>query len=528
MHMHTRAGMAIAAIAAATLLLTGCTPGGDSEAATAAAKPAADTTITIDQGTLTGVATASGVEYLGLPYAKPPVGELRWHEPEPAAGWEGTLDASKAGPDCPQPVNGDSDGSLSENCLYLNVYAPAASKKKEDKLPVVVFLHGGGYTGGTPNIYDGRDFTATGEAIAVIPAFRVGLFGFFPTSTEESEFGAQGNWGLLDQQEALRWVQENIDAFGGDPENVTIVGESAGAGSVCFQLASPTAAGLFDKAAIQSIGACSVSDTPVSTAAYSADWGCAEGDLACLRAVPAASVVGAGSGFGFAYPSSGGPDQPVGPDEAAQNGTLADVPLLMGVTSDEWLGFASANYPLDPAEYEAMVAGQFGDAAPAVLEAYPADAGPDPVFALGWLSGDSQFACPALATADAFSAVGRDVYFYEFADRTAPGWRDLGSPFPPSSLDLGATHTTDLQYLFNYEAAQRALDEEQSELSDDMVELWLSFMQSGEPALKGAPEWTTFADGAEVLQLKTAAAGGIEMIDTFSDAHNCELWSSLR
>ena len=161
--------------------------------------------------------------------AKPPVGELRWHEPEPAAGWEGTLDASKAGPDCPQPVNGDSDGSLSENCLYLNVYAPAASTKQKDKLPVVVFLHGGGYTGGTPNIYDGRDFTATGEAIAVIPAFRVGLFGFFPTSTEESEFGAQGNWGLLDQQEALRWVQENIDAFGGDPENVTIVGESAGA-----------------------------------------------------------------------------------------------------------------------------------------------------------------------------------------------------------------------------------------------------------------------------------------------------------
>ena len=192
------ASIAIAATATA-MLLSGCIAGGAADDA-----PAAAPRLEIEQGALTGVATADGVEYLGIPFAEPPVGDLRWREPEAPEPWAGVLDASKPGPDCAQEVNGDSDGSLSENCLYLNVYAP--HDPEAEKLPVVVFLHGGGYTAGTPNIYDGRNFAATGDAVTVIPAYRLGLFGFFATAAtaEEGEHGAQGNWGMLDQQQALR------------------------------------------------------------------------------------------------------------------------------------------------------------------------------------------------------------------------------------------------------------------------------------------------------------------------------------
>lgn len=515
------ASIAVAATATA-LLLSGCIAGVTADGATPAAAPQLE----IAQGALTGVATADGVEYLGIPFAEPPVGDLRWREPEAPEPWAGVLDASKPGPDCAQGVNGDSDGSLSENCLYLNVYAPG--EPGAENLPVVVFLHGGGYTAGTPNIYDGRNFAAAGDAVTVIPAYRLGLFGFFATSAtaEEGEYGAQGNWGMLDQQQALRWVQENIESFGGDPDNVTIVGESAGGGSVCFQLASPTAEGLFDKAVVQSM-ACGAGAPASDPAEFTTQWGCAADDAECLRAVPTSTIVGSATGFGFAAPASGGPDQPVGPLEAAADGTLADVPILMGVTRDEWLGFASAQYPLDPAEYEAGVTAQFGALAPDVLELYPADAGEDPTFASGWLSGDSMFACPSIVASDAFADAGRSVYFYEFADETTPGWRSLGDPFPPSTLELGATHTTELQYLFNYAAAQRSLNEEQDALADQMVALWTSFFESGVPSLDGGPEWGEFADGREVLELKTEEAGGLEMIDSFEAAHNCGFWNEL-
>ncbi|KRA25278.1 hypothetical protein ASD65_13245 [Microbacterium sp. Root61] len=511
-------------IAATALMLSGCFAGpGDAVDESA---PAAQPQVEIAQGELTGVATAAGVEYLGIPFAKPPVGDLRWRAPEAPEPWAGVLDASKPGPDCAQTVNGDSDGSLSENCLYLDVYAPEGAE--DEKLPVVVFLHGGGYTAGTPNIYDGRNFAATGESVTVIPAYRLGLFGFFatPATAAEGEYGAQGNWGMLDQQQALRWVQENIESFGGDPDNVTIVGESAGGGAVCFQLASPTAEGLFDKAVIQSMG-CGPGAPAADTTEFTTQWGCAADDADCLRAVPTATIVGTPAGFGDVYPASGGPDQPVGPLEAAADGTLADVPIMMGVTRDEWLGFASAQYPLDPVEYEAGVTAQFGPLAPQVLELYPADAGEDPIFASGWLSGDSMFACPSVAGADTFADAGRSVYFYEFADETTPGWRSLGDPFPPSTIALGATHTTELQYLFNYAAAQRSLNEEQRALADQMVDLWLSFVQTGTPSVEGGPEWTTFAEGREVMELKTADAGGLEMVDTFETAHNCGFWNGL-
>lgn len=514
-----------AATAALVLALTSCTAGSDAPIEDAGSSDRPAPALEIPQGKLTGAATPTTNQFLGIPYAKPPIGDLRWRAPEAPDPWQGTLDATKPGPDCPQATGGDSDGSLSENCLYLNVYTPA--QPKSEKLPVIVFLHGGGHVGGTPNIYDGRSFASAGTSLVVIPAFRVGYFGFFgtPGTSEEGEFGGQGNWGMLDQQQALRWVQDNIADFGGDPGNVTIVGESAGGWSVCFQLASPTANGLFQKAVIQSSG-CKGPEGPMDTTAIAKSWGCDPADMTCLRNLSAATIVASSSGFLFAHPVAGGPDQPREPLAAAAAGELADVPVMIGVTRDEWIGFEAANYPLDPAEYEARVTEEFGSDAAKVLDLYPADAGPDPVFAAGWLRGDAMFACPSVSTADAFDLAGHDVFFYEFADPTTPGWRNLGDPFPPSSLELGATHTSELQYLFNYAAAQRPLDAEQHKLAELMVGMWSAFAATGDPSVSGSPEWTQFAESREVLEILPIADGGPTMSAEFEDRHNCDHWNA--
>jgi para-nitrobenzyl esterase len=517
----------LAVTATLALALTGCTNGAGTTADATSNSDRAAPAVEITQGTLTGNATSTTNEYLGIPYAKPPVGDLRWRAPEQPEPWQDTFNATVPGPACPQMPGGDTDGSQTENCLYLNVYSPA--EPKSEKLPVVVFLHGGGHIGGSPNVYDGRNFASNGDALVVIPAFRVGLFGFFGAegTAAEGEYGAQGNWGMLDQQQALRWVQDNIAAFGGDPGNVTLVGESAGGYSVCFQLASPTAAGLFQKAIIESAG-CLGPEGPMDTTSFADSWGCDPADMTCLRNVDTAAILAstAGQTFGFAHPVAGGPDQPLEPLAAAAAGDLADVPVIIGVTRDEWLGFESANYPLDPEEYESNVTEEFGADADEVLQRYPADAGPDPIYAAGWLRGDVMFACTSVATADAFDKAGKDVYFYEFADRTTPGFRSVGDPFPPSNLELGATHTAELQYLFNYTAAQRPLDADQRKLADQLIEYWTEFATTGKPSAEGAAEWQPFATDREVLEIVPLADGGPVMDGGFEQVHNCDYWNA--
>ncbi|MGN8027199.1 carboxylesterase/lipase family protein [Microbacterium sp. 22242] len=520
----TRLLPAMAAAASLTLALSGyasSAPANNQSGGPNRDAPA----VTIAQGKLTGLNTATTTDYFGIPYAAPPIGDLRWRAPEQAKPWEGTLDATKPGPDCPQGTNGDSDGSLSENCLYLNVYTPAKPDAKQ--LPVVVFLHGGGHVYGTPNIYDGHRFAATGSSVVVIPAFRVGLFGFFgtPGTASEGQFGAQGNWGMLDQQQALKWVQQNISKFGGDAKNVTIVGESAGGNSVCFQLASPTARALFHKAVVESSG-CDIPTGPSTASDFAAKWGCAPADMSCLRHVDPATIVQATTGFQIAHPVAGGPDEPVPPLDAAHAGALADVPVMIGANRDEWLGFESGSYPLSPADYEKKVTDQYGAAEAAQLQQmYPADLGDDPSMSLGWLVGDQLIACPAFDSAQVLTNAGADVHFYEFADETAPGWRSLGDPFPPSTRPLGATHTTELQYLFNYQAAQRSLNSDQTALADEMVTRWTSFATNGNPTAKKTAAWETF-DGTGVLELKTRKAGGSAMISTFEKSHHCDYWNS--
>lgn len=212
----------------------------------------------LDSGPINGVQEGGVWVYKGIPYAAPPVGELRWKEPQPAEPWKEVRPCTEFGPACPQPSSDDQGGFMavgetSEDCLYLNVWSPAETPG--ERLPVMVWIHGGAFrTGaGSQAVYDGVNL-AEKDVVVVTINYRLGPLGFFahPLLTEESPNGSSGNYGLLDQVAALEWVERNIASFGGDPDNVTVFGESAGAMSICDLMASPLAEGLFDRAIVQS------------------------------------------------------------------------------------------------------------------------------------------------------------------------------------------------------------------------------------------------------------------------------------
>ena len=257
-----------------------------------------------DKGLVRGVENGGAREFLGIPYAAPPVGPLRWRPPQPAARWRGIRDAGKPGNVCAQNgsvATGVPVTSTAEDCLYLNVYTPATSSFRPR--PVMVWIHGGGFTGGAGSVYDGGPLAVTGNAVVVTINYRLGPFGFLalPSLDAESPGGSSGDYGLEDQQAALRWVRRNARAFGGDPRNVTIFGQSAGGESVCDNMASPTATGLFAHAITES--GClqplqNQQQAEHHDASFAAQLGCtsAATAAACLRGKPVTSLLAAAGG----------------------------------------------------------------------------------------------------------------------------------------------------------------------------------------------------------------------------------------
>ena len=275
--------------------------------AASASAASAQGVIPTDKGPVRGVETPTVNKYLGIPYAAPPVGELRWQPPQPLARWQGPRDATQFGSHCPQGASPFGTESTTEDCLYLNVFTPngkvAQEKngktklKKAKRLPVMVWLHGGALVVGESDDYDPARLVEKG-AVVVTLNYRLGFLGFFahPALSAESPDQSSGNYGLMDQQAALRWVQRNIKKFGGDRDNVTIFGESAGGLSVHAHLASPLSAGLFDRAIAQS-GAYnptepSLADAESSGLAFAHTMGCGEDQTeACLRSLPVETVL---------------------------------------------------------------------------------------------------------------------------------------------------------------------------------------------------------------------------------------------
>src|SRR5580704_7099820 len=356
-------------------------------------------------GEVRGITTGPVDEYLGIPYAAPPVGPLRWQPPQPAARWRGIRAATEFAPHCAQPAGVFGRASMSENCLYLNVFLPAAHRAG---LPVMVWIHGGGFVGGESDDYDPSGLVAHGVIVVTIN-YRLGALGFLAhPALADHPGGPSGDYGLMDQQAALRWVQRNARAFGGDPGNVTIFGESAGGASVCDNMASPTASGLFSRAIAES-GCFLLSSTRQAAeqqgATFAAKLGCTDPATAagCLRGKSAAALLAeAGGPLGGWGPVAGTPVLPLQPASAFAAGRYAHVPLLQGTNHDEGRFFVGFEFdalgkPLTAAQYPQVLTAQFGASAAARIQAvYPLSGYASPDLAYAAVFTDSAFSCPAL------------------------------------------------------------------------------------------------------------------------------------
>ena len=370
---------ALAALALAAAGATAATAGTRAVAAGSGGAPIATT----GDGAVRGVAAGSINEFLGIPYAAPPTGHLRWRPPQPPAEWQGVRDATQFGPSCPQPAKGNATfppGPISEDCLYLNVYTPAhsggdLSSSDEGGRPVLVWIHGGGLTSDASRNYDPAKLAADG-VVAVTINYRLGALGFLAHPALASRPGGpSGNYGLMDQQAALRWVRDNIARFGGSPHNVTIAGESAGGLSVLAHMVSAGSRGLFQKAIIES-GSFALNQRPLAAAeaagqAFAAQAGCPDQTAACLRHLPVSDLVNPNFIEIPGVVDGKVLTEPIGTALAA--GRFARVPVLNGTNHEEEALFVAigltvsqgtdvliAEKPVTPANYQANIAQALG------------------------------------------------------------------------------------------------------------------------------------------------------------------------
>jgi para-nitrobenzyl esterase len=468
--------------------------------------------------------------FLGLPYAAPPVGELRWKAPAPPVLWKGVRSATAYGARCMQaPVFDDmvfQDAGQSEDCLFLNVFAPATSKPMS-KLPVMFWIHGGGYEGGSASEprHDG-DFLPTNGVVLVTINYRLGVFGFLATAdlAREAE-GAAGNYGLMDMIAALRWVQLNIAQFGGDPNNVTIFGESAGSFAVSTLMASPIAQGLFAKAIGESGSAMNVGapekSTLEETEERNAEWvktldvttSDSKG-LAELRALPAAKILAASQ-------ATGAPDfsavvdgsvltEPVA--ETYAKGKQAHVPLLAGWNRDEGAGDGNG---MTAEKWKEKAADLFPDPtgvgrkSDEFLKLYPADNDEQAIRSAIDYGGDTFIAFGTWQWIEAQVKTGdAPVYRYHFE-----------LPAPPSKFHPGwfAFHSDDIEYVFGTLDTRPGAEwrPEDRKLSEQMMDYWTNFAKAGDPNGPGGigmrlPEWPRYDKTEEVMHLDEESAASAD------------------
>jgi len=459
-------------------------------------------------GTMRGEMLDGVAAFRGIRYAQAPTGRLRWRPPVAADALAGVNDATRFGPACHQPPSRPDSiyapaetPAMSEDCLSLNVWTPAAAGHAPEKAPVFVWIHGGALSGGagSEGMYDGARLAAQGM-VAVTINYRLGVLGYLahPQLSEESDDGVSGNYGLLDQIEALRWVQRNIAAFGGDPGNVTIAGESAGALSVMYLMAAPPARGLFHKAIAQSaymISTPALRDAVHGTPSAEAS-GLALSQTIEVRGVPrlramdaqALTVQAALSGF-FPLGNVDGGVLPAQPISAFDAGKQAAVPILAGFNEGEIrsLRFLLPPPPADAAAYEAGIRSRYGDLAEAMLQRYP---GTDLDASMLATTRDAMYGWTSERLVRSQTALGQPSYLYYF---------DHGYP-DADAKGLHAFHAAEIPYALG--TADRASPnwpaipdtDTEKRLSDAMLAYWTSFARDGVPAAAGQPEWRPYGD----------------------------------
>ncbi|MFS8099111.1 carboxylesterase family protein [Lentzea alba] len=487
---------AVAAMALALIQVPGAQARGDGRV------------VQTDKGAVEGTVTSTYRTFGNIPFAAAPVGANRWRDPQPVTRWQGVRDATKPSPACAQTELLGQPASETEDCLHLNVTTPAENSRKPR--PVMVWIHGGGFTTGAANVFDAKWLAVKNDVVVVTINYRLGVFGNFGYPG----LPGSGTFGIADQQAALRWVQRNARAFGGDARNVTIFGESAGGLSVCAQLASPGAAGLFHKAVIQS-GACALTipDAPgefvtfwrpqaeVEKVGAAQQLGCA--DIACLRGLPVAKLLTVHNTF--AFPAYDSRVLPVDPAVAQKTGRVHRVPTLVGSTHDEANLMVGLNQPVPvpDAQYRVSVAGLFGEEiADQVVARYPLNGNGDIRDEVAAALTDHSWACPIQ---DTRRYLGRrmPVSGYEFADPNAPA---IFPGLPPFPGGYRAYHASELPLLFDMGVQ---LSPGQRELSDHMVTAWGRFARTGHPGWR-----------ADVQSLAPGAVGPTDFVTD----HQCGFW----
>jgi para-nitrobenzyl esterase len=482
-------------------------------------------------GLVRGVQNGSIDQFLGIPYAAPPVGKLRWLPPQPHGPWRGVLNAADFGSVCTQRGSQPGEVIGSEDCLFLNVYRPHPRFfSYKGRLPVMVWIHGGALAILSGDFDDPPALLNGGNVIIVSMNYRLGTLGFFAHPSIDAEGHLNANYGLMDQQFALKWVRANIAGFGGDPSRVAIFGTSAGALSVYSQLASPTAAGLFQRAISQSgsyqgLANYQTAIVPISTAeaagvALARNFGCTT--ATCLRNIPAPKLVAAQPGEFF--PIIDGTVLRQKPVDAFTSGRFNRVPVITGMSHDDYRFVVAIEYdfgpgPLTVAQYPGAIANlldlpQSDPFVATVLDLYPlSNYGNDPSIALGAAGTDRVDACPALIGDNALSQY-TTTYAYEFSDETAPSFFDR-----PVSFPLGAYHSSEVLYLLRTDLLNSA----QLQLSKTWIGYWTQFAAKGNPNLSGAPGWPRFQAGT--LQVQSMLLPGPKTVDNFASDHRCSFWT---
>ncbi|OZC52489.1 carboxylesterase [Rhodococcus sp. WWJCD1] len=528
---------ALAVLAATVLVATGCSSVGNNAAT------GSDLVVDTTTGTLQGVAVGETRQFLGVRYAQPPTGDRRWTLPEPVSDTGDVLDATRAGSPCPQTgETAQAVSSTDEDCLFLNVTVPA--RASETPRPVMVWWHGGGFTSGAGAPYDAQRLADQGDVVVVTANYRLGMLGYLGLPSLDEA----GNFGLADQLAALRWANDNAEVFGGNPDSITVFGESAGGTSVCAALTSPAAVGLVDRA-IFSSGSCSLawpagtlfpglpassslislSDSEAQGSVAAAALGCTDPDpLGCLRAQPVDALLGQAVLFGnpIAYGTELLPQQP---STAVQQGNWLKVPVLSGGNRDEHRSFIGGLLLTDPTavtaeNYKSLIRSSFPADVGAVSAAYPLGDYESAPVAWATVVTDVAWACTTSRGARDLAAAGTPVYSYEFADRSAHDVSGVGS----SSVPQGAAHATDLPYLFDLGSEDLLTEPGQRELGDDMVAAWAAFAHTGTPGASDDPEWpVTTGTETPVMQFDNPVTGsGVHLVDHRAE-HHCELWDAI-
>lgn len=516
------------------------------------AAPAADPpglVVQTTEGAVRGIAGSAVQEFLGIQYAQPPVGALRFAPPVPPSQHAGVLDASKFGASCPQPDSAFSiEGNNSEDCLFLNVYTPATTGHR----PVMVWIHGGAWVLGAGAQYDPTPLVRQGVVVVTIN-YRLGLFGFLahPALTAGSTAHASGNYGLMDQVAALRWVRANIRNFGGDPGNVTIFGQSAGGMSVFAALMNPQARGLFHKAIIQS-GTRSLIQptlaeaeaTGVKVAGALGCPGAGSESAKCLRALSAERITALETSGSTKIGTQIGPnlrpdDFPIALTEGLREGKFNHVPVMLGGTQDEGRFFTAIDLargqdkPLTAAAYVARIAATLHVStaiADRVAAEYPIHDYGRADYALSAIRTDGGPVCKGLVEMGYMSRFV-PTYGYEFADKHAPILPLNPKPFPvPQGFQLGAAHLAELQYLFappSWSGTRVSdwLTHDQLRLANEMVAYWTNFAKSGNPNHPIAtvavwPPYTT--ESGPFMQFYSHAP---HPTDNLAIEHKCGFWA---